>query len=603
MKNKKRIIKLIIMILISLFLILTGLISWHLYFSKYQTFADQEKLFLDEAKHYYSLNYQYLPNKGETREITLQDLYDFEYINDLYIPKTRKLCDSSSWVRVYQKEDGSYEYIVYLKCGKYESKTDHIGPEITLNGSSQVVLSLNSSYEELGVNNVEDNIDGKIDPSKVIIDSSKVDTTKLGSYEVTYTVKDSNYNKTVLIRTVIVANNLTEIVKKATDDTGYYKGLDQNNYLLYSGMLFRIVNVNEDGSIKLISDEAITNLDPSYDNYENSNVDTWLKEIYLNSLKQTDKYLVNSTYCVGNIKSISEYSDECSSTITAKVGLLSISDYYKTLAGNNSSISTTRYMLANKVNGIYLSAPIKDKDISITTEILAPIRPVITLKSNLYLLTGDGSSTNPYKLDDYQYALANDLLNTRLIGEYIKYSGLTFRIMGIDENKNVRVIMASPWIVQPKNKELTLSINNLENTKFNLNDINNPGYILNNNYIDYIDTTSIIDTNYEIPTITDNTNYKNYETTSITAKILLPKTYDLFTASGNDKVNKASSYMYIDSTNNPKTVYAVNGANGNVFEFNNEAMSEYKIRAVLTLKGSLKISSGKGTVNSPYLLK
>ena len=64
-----------------------------------------------------------------------------------------------------------------------------------------------------------------------------------------------------------------------------------------------------------------------------------------------------------------------------------------------------------------------------------------------------------------------------------------------------------------------------------------------------------------------------------------------------------SSYMYIDSTDNANTVYAINGASGNVFEFNTQASSEYEIRAVLTIKGDLKISSGKGTINSPYLLK
>lgn len=602
MKKKKRIIKFIILVLISLLLILSGIISWNVYFSKQKLFVDQEKLFLNEVKHYYDLNKQYLPKKGETREMTLQNLYDINYIDGLYIPKTKTLCDSNSWVRVYHNDNDEYEYTTYLKCGKYETKVDHIGPKITLNGDMQLVIALGSTYEELGVASVEDNIDGKIDTSKVIIESN-VDTSKLGSYEVTYTIRDKNYNKTVVTRTVIVANNLTEVVKKNTDATGYYKGLNQNNYLLYSGMLFRIVKVNEDGSIKLITDEAITNLRADYDNYENSNVDTWLKEVYLKSLNKTDKYLVDSTYCVGNINSTTDYTTECSSTITSKVGLLNISDYYNTLANNNSSIHTSRYMLANKVDNNYLSAPITDKDITVTTKILAPIRPVITLKANLYLLSGNGSSDNPYKLDDYSYAKANDLLSSRIVGEYVQYSGLSFRIIGIDSNKNVRLIMADPWVVQPKNKALTLSIENLSNTRFNLTEENNPGYILNNDYLDYIDTKSIVDTEYEIPTTVDDVNYNDYQTTPIKAKILLPKTYELFASSGNSKENMISSYMYIDSTDNSNTVYAINGATGNVFEFNTQALSEYRIRAVLTIKGDLKISSGKGTINSPYLLK
>ncbi|MCI5967724.1 MAG: hypothetical protein MRZ42_05085, partial [Tenericutes bacterium] len=81
MKKKKRIIKFIILVLISLLLILSGIISWNVYFSKQKLFVDQEKLFLNEVKHYYDLNKQYLPKKGETREMTLQNLYDINYID------------------------------------------------------------------------------------------------------------------------------------------------------------------------------------------------------------------------------------------------------------------------------------------------------------------------------------------------------------------------------------------------------------------------------------------------------------------------------------------------------------------------------------------
>lgn len=601
MKKKKRIIKFIILVLISLLLILSGIISWNVYFSKQKLFVDQEKLFLNEVKHYYDLNKQYLPKKGETREMTLQNLYDINYIDGLYIPKTKTLCDSNSWVRVYHNDNDEYEYTTYLKCGKYESKVDHIGPKITLNGDMQLVIALGRTYEELGVASVEDNIDGKIDTSKVIIESN-VDTSKLGSYEVTYTIRDKNYNKTVVTRTVIVANNLTEVVKKNTDATGYYKGLNQNNYLLYSGMLFRIVKVNEDGSIKLITDEAITNLRADYDNYENSNVDTWLKEVYLKSLNKTDKYLVDSTYCIGNINSTTDYTTECSSTITSKVGLLNISDYYNTLSNNESSVQTAGFMLANKTGINYVTAPIGQKS-SVSTGILAPIRPVITLKANLYLLTGDGTSTNPYKLDDYSYAKANDLLNTRLTGEYFEYSGLKLRIIKIDSNNNVLAITSNPWTVQPNNTKLQLSVAELSNLKFNLTEENNPGYILNNDYLDYIDTQSIVDTEYEIPTNETNKKYTEYTKEKITAKILLPKSYEMFSSTDNTNENIASSYLYIDSSTNNNLIFMINGANGLLFELNKSDFYYYNIKAVMTIKGDQKIASGKGTLNNPYRLK
>ncbi len=603
--KKKDFLKIIILVGVGFLLLFGGILSWNLYFSKYQIFHQQEKAFLEAVTRFYSLNPQYLPKLKETREMTLQDLYDGNHITDLYIPKTKKLCDSNSWVRVYQNEDGEYEYTTYLKCGKFESKVDHTGPEITLNGSIQSIVPIGTTYQELGVKSVVDQEDGKIDSEKVIIDSSKVDTSKVGSYPVTYTVYDQMYNKTVVTRNVIVAYNLTEIVRNATDDTNYYKGGSANNFLLFSGMLWRIVKVNEDGSIKMISEEAITNLRADYDHYQNSNVDEWLQNVFYPALHNPDNYLINSTYCVGNIQSMTDYGDECSETITSKIGLLNISDYVNTFQGEDSSIFATSFLLSHKIGNNYADAGIgaDTTGSGVPTGILAPIRPVITLRSDLYLLTGDGSLNNPYKLDDYQYGNANDTINTRLIGEYLTYSGLTFRIIGVDSNQNVKVIMAYPWTVQPNNQLVQVDVSQFENTKFKVSDSQSIAYFLNHDYLDYINTNAIVDTEYEIPTNTIGKKYYEYETEKVTAKILLPVSYELFSASGNQSINRTSSFLYLDQSSNEELLYMVNGVNGKMFELNKNEFNLYSIRAVLTLKGTLKITSGNGTVNKPYLVK
>lgn len=602
----KKWIKAIILASVGGLLLIGGLLSWNLYFSKFKIFYDQEKLFLETVERYYSMNQHFLPKTGETREVTLQDMYDGGHIGDLYIPKTKKLCDSdNSWVRVYKNNNDEYEYTTYLKCGKFESNVDHIGPEVVLNGDSLIYLSLGSNYEELGVKSVVDDTDGEIDTSNVTIDNSKVNTSKVGSYKVTYTIRDSSYNKTVVTREVVVAQNLTEVVKEATDDTNYYRGNVENNYLLFSGMLWRIVNVNDDGSIKIISDEAVTNLRANHSIYEDSNIDTWLKNVFYESLHNPDEYLIDTTYCVGNITSIYDYSTECDTVINSKIGLLSIGDYAKTLVGEENSIFSTSFMLANKIGDNYAEVPYDSYNINgVSTGNLAPIRPVVTLKSNLYLISGNGSEENPYKLDDYSYGKENDKLNTRLIGEYLEYSGLVFRIIGIDSNENIRVIMDKPWMVQPGNQKLTVSVKNVDSWVFNLSDENNPGYVLNNDYYhNYIDTTSIVDTEYEIPINVANLKYDQYEVKSIKAKILLPKTYELFSASGNNAINRNTSFIYIDQSTNDQLLFMVNGVTGKMFELNKDQFTSYSVKAVLTLKSSLKIASGNGTKNDPYSVK
>ena len=177
---------------IGLSFIILGLLSWNLVFVKYKDFAVNESKFIKAVKRYYEYHSQFLPNDNESREITLQDLYDNNQIKDLYVPKTRKMCDVNSWVRVY-KENDEYKYYAYLKCGKYASHVDHEGPTIILNGDDEVIIPLNSEYKDEGVKKVIDKKDGKISTDKVVIDTSKVDTSKIGTYKVTY-LQNSGYS-------------------------------------------------------------------------------------------------------------------------------------------------------------------------------------------------------------------------------------------------------------------------------------------------------------------------------------------------------------------------------------------------------------------------
>ena len=600
-KNKK----VIIIFTVGIVFILSGVLSWNLYFSKFKIFEDQEKDFLGAVERYFEFNVNFLPKKNETKEITLQDLYDGDHISSLYVPKTRKLCDPNSWVRVYQNDNGEYEYLTYLKCGKFESDIDSEGPEITLNGNKQTVIALGSNYQELGVSKVVDKVQGKMNVKDVIVDNSKVNTNKIGTYKVTYTVRDKAYNKTVVTRTVVVAENLTQVVRDNTDDSNYYRGRDVNNYLLFSGMLFRIVNVNEDGSVKIISDEAVTNLRADYDTYEGSNVDTWLKNVYYKALNNADKYLVDSTYCVGDINSMRDYSNYCSETLNSKVGLLNISDYLNSYAADGTYLNNYgSFMISHKNGDKFFEASLTNDSLNgFSTSIIPAIRPVLVLKSNLYAISGDGSEKNPFKLDDYSYAKVNDLINTRLIGEYVEYSGLSFRIIDIDKNKNVRLIMSDPWVVQPYDTKLQISVSGIQNYVFNPKEAGNPGYILNNDYLDYIDSTSLITTDYEIPNNDVNLKYNQYKTEKITAKILLPKSYELFSCVGGNDLSRESKMMYIDKSMYENVIFMQNGRNSKMYEVGVDDFYSYQIKAVITLKGTLKISSGKGISTSPYILK
>lgn len=598
-KNKK----LLIILSIILLLLIGFLIFWKLYFSKYLDFKHNEKTFYESVERFYKLNKNRLPGKGESRKLTLQDMYDGNHLDDLKV--SNKMCDSNSWVLVYHNEKDEYIYKTYLKCGNFQSKIDHTGPMITLNGSKNMTVSINTEYKEPGVSVVMDNKDGNIDINKVIIDNSKVDTTKLGRYIVTYTVVDSNYNKTVVERVVTVAKNLTTSVLESTDDSNYYKGSNPNNYILFSGMLFRIVNALEDGSIRIVSNDNIANLAyGNYDNYDNSNVNKWLNNYYYSYIHDNSYLKKNNKWCIGQVSNInnlgecSEYSNEYA------VGLLSIYDYYNSSSNKSTYLySPIVYSLAtkNSSNSVYIINSSSNNIIdTLNTNTPVGIRPVLVLRDNLYLTSGDGTVSNPYKLDDYFYGSENDLLNTRLVGEFVSYFGMLFRIADFDKDGNVKLVSEDFLTNRSDGMSLYAGYNNIY--KFDPSEEGNIGNKLNDDYLDYVDEKYIISHEFDLPNFDPNTIYSNFTSSKFTAKVSIPSSYEMF--SGMDRwKNYHVNYWLLDYIDG-NSGFFINSSNGYVFtSVGKGAYSSNGFKIAFYVSKDVKIKSGIGTINNPYIIK
>src|SRR3989344_2223179 len=88
---------------------------------------------------------------------------------------------------------------------------DTTAPIIALNGLDPLTIELGVAYSELGAT-ASDNYDGDIS-SNITIDSSSVNTSAVGSYNVTYDVNDSSNNPAAqVIRTVYVNDTASPIV-------------------------------------------------------------------------------------------------------------------------------------------------------------------------------------------------------------------------------------------------------------------------------------------------------------------------------------------------------------------------------------------------------
>jgi len=174
--------------------------------------------------------------------------------------------------------DGNIEYI-YRDVIVIDKKA----PKLELRGSDIVYVIVGSSYYEEGYI-VSDNYDTDLDDNVSI--TGKVDTSKIGEYELIYSVSDSSGNKTSVTRKIVVkepeiilANtDGNRIVLNKYDVTMYtntvtkYKWIDNGiyieGYVKDKSSMYKIMLKNRDNALEYIFD-----LDVDSDNYYIGNID------------------------------------------------------------------------------------------------------------------------------------------------------------------------------------------------------------------------------------------------------------------------------------------------------------------------------------------
>lgn len=119
-------------------------------------------------------------------------------------------------------KDGIISYSVKDSSGNTSeitrtiTKEDKIAPTITLKGNKTITLYLGNTWKEPGYT-ATDNCDNDI--TNNVVKSGTVNPNKLGTYKITYTVKDMTGNQAVVERTVKV------ISKPVNNNSGSNKGV------------------------------------------------------------------------------------------------------------------------------------------------------------------------------------------------------------------------------------------------------------------------------------------------------------------------------------------------------------------------------------------
>lgn len=575
--KSKIIIVYIIVVLLVVFFVIKPIVD----------FKIMEKQFLESGHKYFEINSNVLPTGNKIKTVGMKQLYEKDYLNEDFKTKinNKKCSVENSFIRV--KKNGSlYEYYQYLECGLLKSKIDHVGPEIKLNGKDEINIYLGKKYKELGVSSVIDNVDGNISINKVKIDNSTVNTNKTGTYKVIYSIKDSFDNETKKERIVNVIETLNHIVKTQTNKENIYNGYYYNNYLKLDGIIFKIVGINKDGSVKVVSSEPLAAV-----NYDK--VDTWLNDYFYSKLSSSVKKYIkqDSTWCSENVKDAANYVDCKKYDKKSPVGLLSIDDYNNSIKNSESNIitSTLLYNLKDK-NNVYkiINNTISTDDVN--SNIL--ISPSLNIIKNAKISSGNGSTTSPYVLSGTNKTTkVGEKISNAKIGEYIVYSGYKFRIIGKEDDETTKIIMND--VIRNSDKNVYyIRYSDNSNMKLTINSSGNILYNLLNNTSKYLKTNLLVSKTEDYGRYSGKITYQGKKTGNKNKlKVNLPSMYDLFSAT------IFEDYWYKEYN---KDNYCYMYYQGRV-ECRNYNYSDIKgIRPVVFLNKNVTIKKGTGLEQNPY---
>lgn len=569
------------------------------------TFKRNESALASAGKRYFETFTSELPTGERISDVTLQKLYEKGYItSDFYVPYkplSKKTCSvTESWVKV-RRIDGVYKYYTYLKCGVLSSMVDHTGPRIALNGEKEISVNLGEEFKDPGIKKIRDTKDGEIDVEKATI-KGNVDTSKLGTYKISYIAFDSLKNRTEVVRTVNVVQPLTYTVKKTTENTGYYMGLDPNNYIYFSGMLFRIVDIDGD-NVRIVAEQDIANVN-------HDGIGKWLDYFYEHINENSKKYIVKNKYCSMTLTENDTNASKCSSyTKKLNVYIPSVVDVNRaqTEEGNYMKPTTMSWVAENKDDKTSYLTRDRFYDEAYGQDYMAyeskynfGVRPMLTIKGNLLITKGKGTRDNPYEIGDFKRGAAGDKINTRQSGEYLDIAGQIYRISEVAPDGATKVLADFTIFDGLTNKEVDYDYD-LKDQTYNPTVKGNVGYKINNITSQFIETKYFVKHEIEVPIYKKDSLYKQeVKTQKYKTKIFAPNAYDMFSASNESTAMR--SYWLLNSSQKESLKYGVSDI-GVVLYGDTTKYISFGIRPTAYLDKNCIIVSGDGTEDKPYKIE
>ena len=423
---------------------------------------------------------------------------------------------------------------------------------------------------------------------------------------------------------------LDNIPKENQYDDGvdtFITGEDPNNYIWYSGKLWRAVSVNnEEKTVKLVTQWNISGIayDDNSSAFEGSYMEEWLNDTtvdgFLGNLRDYENFIVtdakwNATLDSTSLGSIIRPSDSSTVVTTDAVGLLNMYEY-------QSSYHGTTYSNGYLNNGLYwwTLTPYNSSDVRRVNSdgsvdyrssslIWAGTRPSINLKYNVKIVDGDGTVDNPYRLNgDNDTNLSGTLLSSRFSGEYLQFGigeNNLYRIVSHENGIGTKIVIAEPL----KDSGIFKTMNFGSNTIFSSS--NTIGLFLNYDYLtSYVgdDYTNMIEesSTWYLGTLSDGTSYKlaKYTDTNMSsltssttsAKVGLLRAGELM-AGQFDRYRNNTGYWTLTPYSPAFVRFVYDFSSVGIYSPSSDSDG---VQPSLNLKSNVIITSGDGTLQNPF---
>lgn len=398
-----------------------------------------------------------------------------------------------------------------------------------------------------------------------------------------YKVEHPNTVNDNSLATKVIDNN--EIVVKKSglyiDNKDYvFKGNVDNNYVSYSGYLFRIVNINSDKSIKIVTNDIVTSLVWGYEtDYNNSYVKKYLEKEFFANLNNPDNYIVDSSWCIDEIDKDTAI---CKTKTTSKVGLLTYNEYKKALA-NNSYLNIKKYWWTintyknNKVWYVFNEGGVNNNSNDSSTYYSYGVRPVVNIKADVNYVSGDGTLENPYTIEEKN--------NEVSVGKYINYSNILWKVISV--NDSIKLVSNDCLMSNGVCLEKQYSASTPDFNKAVYNSIAN---YLNNTFYNSLDKTHIVNGTWYIGSYNNETNY-NYE--------------NIYS---NSVVLKVGLLNILENNKNTYTINLVNEDLINILQengmlYSGDITEKLYIYPSINIDKNIIIKSGTGDIENPFIIE